>query len=101
MPKKLNLKSIPEILSGALAKAVRFRMIIFIVLLAGVYGFIVLRISTLDNAEPSPTAVAAASKPIATAHIDPTVVKQLQQLQDNSVSVQALFEQARNNPFQE
>jgi hypothetical protein len=101
MAKKLNLKALPDLLGVGLAKAGRFKVIIFVILLAAVYGLIVLRISSFDNAQPSATALAGASVPIATTHIDPTVVKQLQSLQNNSVSVQTLFEQARSNPFQE
>jgi len=66
-----------------------------------VYGFIVFRIHALDNAKPSAEAIAAQNNPIRQARIDKSVVKKLQSLQDNSVNVQTLFEQARNNPFQE
>ena len=101
MAKKLDLKALPEMLNTTLAKVGRFRVIIFLILLVAVYGFMVLRINSLDNAQPSAEAISSASQPLATTHIDPTVVKQLQDLQDNSVSVQTLFEQARSNPFQE
>lgn len=77
-----------------------YRVLLFFVVLAGVYSIVVLRINTLSQAEPSASDVTLQ----ATAHslkVDPSVVQKIQQLQDNSVSVQALFQQARNNPFNE
>ena len=98
---KLNLKSLIEQLEGVLRTLSRYKLPIFLILIAATYGFIVMRIDTLNNAQPTPTAVAAQPNPLRSAHIDKTVVSQLQSLQDNNVNVQALFNQARNNPFQE
>lgn len=78
-----------------------YKVIIFIVLVVGVYGFVLLRISELRNAQPTQDMISAQSSPVNGAHIDKNVVHQLQQLQDNSVSVQSLFNDARSNPFQE
>ena len=72
----------------------------FIVFVVLIYGFLVLRINTLSGEQPSENDVAAQVKAAKVPHIDETVVKQLESLQDNSVSVKTLFEEARNNPFQ-
>jgi hypothetical protein len=61
---------------------------------------VLLKINSLSNVQPSSTVVTSQVKTVAIPQIDPTVVKQIQNLQDNSVSVQALFNQARTNPFQ-
>jgi hypothetical protein len=79
----------------------RYAVLLFFLLIAAVYGFVLYRINTLSSAQPTPDAVTAQLKTAATPHIDQTVVKQVENLQDNSVSVQALFDQARSNPFQE
>lgn len=96
-----GLKSIPEFLNNLLRRVGRYRIVIFLLAVAAVYGFIFVRINTLGNAQPSAEAIAAQNNPIKKAHIDKSVVKQLESLRDNSVNVQTLFEQARNNPFQE
>lgn len=96
-----RLKSIPEALSGALARVARYRALVFLLVVAALYGFIFLRINTLGNAQPSADTIASQNNPIKQARIDKNVVKKLQSLQDNSVNVQTLFEQARTNPFQE
>lgn len=97
-----DIKTLSTKVSDALHVVVRYRVFLFFLLLAGTYGFLIFRISVLNNAEPGASRNATTqtqATPIP--HIDANVVKQLQQLQDNSVSVQALFNQARNNPFQE
>jgi len=78
----------------------RYTIILFFLLLVAVYGFVLLKINSLSNAQPNNSAVSSQAQTVAIPHIDPNVVKQIQNLQDNSVSVQALFNQARTNPFQ-
>jgi len=96
---KLSIKDIPAKLMELLGKLNRYAVVLFLLLVALVYGFLVLRIQSMQNVQasnnPTPGTV------VATPHIDQKVVEQLQQLQDNSVSVKSLFDQARSNPFQE
>lgn len=75
------------------------RVPLFLLLVAGVYAFIVWRISILQNAQPNSSSVSTQIQQ--TAHIDQTTINKIQQLQNSSISVQALFNQARKNPFQE
>lgn len=82
-------------------KVKRYLPALFCLLLIGIYGFLAYRVNLLNSAQPSSSDVTSESKTTQVPHIDPTVISQLQSLQDNSVSVQALFNQARNNPFQE
>ena len=98
---KASLKELRDKLLAKLGELKRYRMIIFILFVVLVYGFVVFRINTLSSVEPSQVDISAQSDPIRTAHVDKSVITQLQSLQDNSVSVKALFDQARSNPFQE
>ena len=87
---------------GRLSKAgLRYAGMMFFLLVAVVYGFVVLQINTLSNAQPTDSDVSAQTKTTAVPNVDPKVVQQLQTLQDNSSNVQTLFQQARENPFQE
>jgi hypothetical protein len=97
---KLNLKSLLEKCTAGLQKARRYSYVIFLVFVALLYGFVMFRISSLGNEQPSNAAVNSQVQAAQVPHIDKSVVKQLQSLQDNSVSVQSLFNQARSNPFQ-
>jgi hypothetical protein len=98
---KKSLKQLPEVFGAFGAKISRYKIILFVVFIAAVYGFVLFHLSQDNNAQPTDDQISAQTSPIATAHIDKTVVAQLEKLQDNSVSVNTLFQQARNNPFQE
>jgi hypothetical protein len=97
---KLNLQVILSKLSGMFGKVRRYSLLIFIVFVALLYGFVAYKINSLAGAEPSSSDVTSQVNAAQVPRIDPAVVKQLQSLQDNSVSVQSLFDQARSNPFQ-
>jgi hypothetical protein len=97
MSKDINLKTLPADLANSFHKLGRYAVITFIVFLAVIYSFLLFRINTLTAAEPSDEAIAQTQTP----RIDQKIVDQLLELKDNNVTVQALFEDARSNPFQE
>jgi len=101
MNNSINLKSITNIFKSGGKRIYQYRVLIALCVVVGIYGFVVWRIQTLDNLTPSANQVNAQTNPAIGAHIDKSVVNQLQQLRDNSVNVQALFDQGRNNPFEE
>jgi dephospho-CoA kinase len=70
-----------------------------VVLLA--YTFLVLRINSLSKAGPSEDAITEKLQSVKLPKIDKAIIDKIQQLQDNSVDVQTLFKNARDNPFQE
>jgi len=100
MKDKPSLKDGLEKLTLVLRRVRRYSVLIFIIFIVLLYGFVVTRINNLSTAQPSPDAVSSQVKAARLPHIDQSVVQQLQTLQDNSVNVQTLFSQARNNPFQ-
>jgi hypothetical protein len=79
----------------------RYSVYIFLAFIISIYGFLAFRAISLDQADPDAAAVSAKLKTAGVPHIDSDVIQKIQQLQDNSVSVQSLFDQARSNPFQE
>lgn len=99
--KDFNLQSLVDKALELLEQAKRYAALLFCLFLALVYGFVVYRVQVLNSSEPSPVDVATQARTASVPHIDPVVLKQLQQLQDNSVTVQTLFNEARSNPFQE
>lgn len=97
----LDLKAVPELLAAAGRQLKRYAVPLFLLLVAGVYGFLAYRAVTLARAQPTDAAVTAQVKASAAPHINAAAAQQLQDLQDNSVTVRTLFDEARNNPFQE
>lgn len=96
----MNNASLSQQLRQLPAQFLRHRVVIFVVIVAVLYGFLAVRIQTLANIEPDESAVASKSAP-ARPVIDQATLNKIQQLQDNSVNVRTLFDQARQNPFQE
>jgi hypothetical protein len=99
--KNPDLKTLSTKLAPFIQKARRYRVIIFIVVIVMVYSFLVFRINTLANGEPSDSDVDAKLQTAKQLKVDSATIQKIQQLQDNSSEVKALFNQARNNPFQE
>jgi hypothetical protein len=98
---KADIQSLVDKATDAVNIFRRYSFLIFLVFVAALYGFILFRVSSLDSEQPSTTAVSSQVQAAQIPHINQSVVNQLQSLQDNSVSVQALFNQARSNPFQQ
>src|SRR5262249_25067436 len=101
MSKKLDIKSSLAHFIGWLQRMRQYLPLIFIVSLLSAYGFLVLRINSLNNAEPSDAAVTEKLQTVQRPKVDQATIDKLQQLQDNSTEVQTLFKAARDNPFQE
>lgn len=77
----------------------RYTFVAFIVLVLGSYGFVLTRITSLSNLQPSDSDINSQVQAARVPKIDDTVLNQLKSLQDNSVNVKSLFDQARKNPF--
>lgn len=94
------LKSKARAFSGIFT---RYSIIVFCLIVALLYGFILMRINALSTAPPSATDATAAEQKtlVAQPNIERGVIDKLMTLRDNSVSVQTLLNNARENPFQE
>lgn len=97
----LDLKSITTAMQKTFRIAASYRGFIFFILLPSLYGYIVWRINVLSTAPPSTADLATAQQSVSTPKISKETVEKLQGLQDNSGRVQAIFNEARQNPFQE
>jgi hypothetical protein len=97
--KDLNIKGLSGSLKQALAKINAYKVFIFFLIVATAYGYILWRINVYSNvpADPAQEAAQKSAQP----HIDAATVEKIQSLRDNSVSVQSLFDSARQNPFNE
>ena len=88
-------------LQQVLGSLFRLRVVLFVLLLSMLYGFIIWRVQTLATAQPDAAAVASQTSATSKPHIDQALVDKVKQLEDTNVTVQALFDQARKNPFRE
>lgn len=97
----LNLKDVlPNIKKYWLKFTAHISFVAVMVVLI-VYLFVVWQIRGLVTAEPSPEAESAVLTSTNIPKIDKSAIDKIQALEQNSPAVQALFNEARNNPFHE
>lgn len=97
----MNIKSFQDQLRQKWQSTLRLRILLFLAVLTILYAFIAWRINTLVNAEPDTAVIEAKLHKTATPAIDKSIVDKIRQLEDNSVDVRTLFNEARQNPFRE
>ncbi len=99
MVKNISLEGQLNLLKKNLITLNKYKLFIYIVFVLILYGFLILKINTLDQFVVSNNSSSQISGTTTPQHLNQAVIDQLQQLQNNNVTVQTLFEQARNNPF--
>lgn len=101
MKKSIDTSSLLKQLRGITDTIHRYKAILFFLVITSLYGFIVWRINALSTAPPKASDVVEAQGMAKQPKIPQATITRLQSLQDNSVRVQTIFNDARNNPFQE
>ena len=96
-----DIKSIKQKLNltDLFNKTHKYFWLILLVFFLLIYAFIVFKVNGYMGQQPSASAVSLQLKATPQATINPKIVEQLNTLKNNSVSVKALFNQARQNPF--
>ena len=77
----------------------KHRFITYLVFIIILYAILIYKINGLSQVTASSSNQVPTTTIATPQKINPQVLTQLQQLQNNNVSVQSLFQQARNNPF--
>lgn len=98
---KVDLKSLPASIKRAVLKVRPYLSYVVIVIVLGAYAFILINIRLIAGREPTNEAVTEKLLEIKRPQVDKETVERLQQLKDQNVQVKALFDQARDNPFEE
>ena len=96
-----NIKTILPYIKKMLAKARSYATFVFIIGILLLYGFLVFQIGSLASKEPDDSSVSEQLNTLKRLKIDQETIDKIEQLEDQNVSVQALFKEARDNPFQD
>jgi len=97
----IDIKSIPK-LFNKLARAIKPHIIfIFLISAISIYGILVFQINRLSSVEPSEEKISEELNTIKRPKIDQETIDKIEQLEDQNVAVQSLFQAARDNPFQD
>lgn len=97
----LNIKQAIDLAKTLFDRIQSYATFISLIGILLVYSFLVLRISTLSQAEPSEDQITEQTNTVKRLRIDQNAINKIEQLEDQNVAVQALFETARDNPFQD
>lgn len=79
----------------------RYSITIAILIVGGVYGYLIYTSSTLVQNEPSDAQISEKYQAAKRPKIDESIVKKLNELQDNNITFNELVDEARKNPFVE
>jgi len=96
---KKTTKPLKQSLQEVLSIVRKYLWLLILVFFVLIYGYILLKINDFQNQQPSQSAISANLQTTPQAVINPKIVNQLDQLKTNSVSVRALFNNSRQNPF--
>lgn len=99
--KKKEQQSIAQQLKPVTRFVTTYKKFLFGLFVLLILTFLVFRINQLATTEPSDAAIDEKLQTVTRPKIDQTVLDRIQQLQDQNVEVKSLFDQARNNPFNE
>lgn len=101
MAKDLNISGSIKKIQALGQKFLSYLGLLFVLTMLGLYSFLVFRINSLTTAEPTDDAITEKLNTVQRPKVDQTVIDKVQSLEDNSVEVKALFQEARDNPFSE
>lgn len=96
-----DLKDLPAKITPLLQKAREYSLFIGILVVLGTYAFLVLRINSFANVEPSQEVVTQQLNELQSPKLDEEAVRKIQELESTNVEIKSLFDRARDNPFQE
>lgn len=99
--KSTSISDLEEAIKKYLVLVAKYKIVLFIVVVALVYGYLMYQINNLSNKSPTTNAVQANTSPNTFIHINSSEAQKLMSLKDNNVNIQTLFAQSRNNPFQD
>lgn len=97
----IDIKNIPTLLKSSLKPVLAHAKVIFILGIILLSGFLVFEINRLTAKEPTPEQISEQLEIIKRPKIDQDTINKIEQLEDQNIAVQSLFQAARDNPFQD
>jgi len=97
---KLDIQPILKKLQPLINFLKRDSVAIFLLVIAVIFGYLIWRIGTLANAEPSEEAIQEKLLTVVRPKIDADSIRTIQNLKAQNIDIQSYFTE-RENPFQE
>ncbi len=96
-----DVNDIPKLIAPYLRKIGRYVPLLFILFVLGLYGYLVLHVNQLTQTQVSETDVQEVVSESPELKIDRRAIEAIERLEDQNVEVEAIFQEARDNPFAE
>jgi hypothetical protein len=97
----IDLKTIPDKLLLAAQWLKKYAVFISVLLVLGIYLFLVWQIRHYATVEPTSADVTNKLNELNTPKLDQDAVNKILLLEDQNIDIKTLFNEARQNPFQE
>lgn len=101
MSSELSIKGLKQSLEPTLALTQKYIRFLYFIFFISICIFLVFQINHYAGVEPSDQEINDKLETVQRPHIDQDSIRKIQQLQDQNIEVQSLFQQARDNPFSE
>ena len=97
----IDLKNLPTKAVTALQKLKKYSLFICILAVLAIYGFLVLQIRSMATVEPTSADLTNKLNELNTPKLDQDAVNKILLLEEENIEIMTLFNEARQNPFQE
>lgn len=97
----IEVKNILPMLKELVYTLRSYVVLIFIICFVLIYSFLVFKVGTISSTDPDEDIVAKQLKGTQKLRVDQDAIDKIEQLKDQNIAVQSLFETARDNPFQD
>ena len=78
----------------------RYAVLLFVLFVAVIFGFLTLNIASFANREPTDTQIEERLSGSRGITLKDDVVQKIEALQDHNISLESLFDNGRDNPFE-
>lgn len=79
---------------------VRYAVIIFVLSVVSIFAFMTLNIAHYSNLEPTSDQTDERKNSLTSVKLDEKSISKIKELQDQNISIESLFDNGRENPFQ-
>lgn len=97
---KNNLKQLNKYVNILLEFVTKYSAVLFLIVFAVLAGYLVVRIGYLSRLEPTQAQIDQKIDEIKQTTIDTESVEKLEELEGRNISIEALFDNGRTNPFE-
>ena len=77
----------------------RYKVVIFVIVIVGIFGFMTMRIAHFSNLDPTELQIENTQNSLNNIKLDSNAVQKINELQSQNINIESLFNNGRSNPF--